>query len=131
MKFNYPELDYELKGERSCYTPGRVYTYIKDSRGEHRGLFDNDLLLCIRKSGDCHYDFLRIVETGSTNYDPEYGRPIYTLHQYFKVIDEKFSVYGGMKEAFPNMETLSELDLIHILFTKKLIIPLYNTLCWV
>lgn len=120
-KYNYGALDYESPRERSCYTVGRVYQY--NSEQPKRGFINGDLLLCIRKSGDAYYDFVRIEKHTETSYS---GIPTFQLFAYFKLLD-KTSEYGGMIEAFPNMETLTELDLVHILYSDQVLIPLFAT----
>lgn len=122
-KYEYQELDYEGTCERSCYTPGRVYRF-NHEHGSKRGLMDGDLLLCIMKSGDCHADFVRITHRETTSYT---GIPTYQLFAYFDVHD-KHSEYGGMEDAFPRMETLSPVDLIHVLLKKQVLIPFRATL---
>ena len=129
-KYKYSELDYKAASERSCYTPGRVYVYGKVVSGSPRGIKEGDLLLCIRKSGDCFYNFIRIqyrTRTGDSKFESLGGIPTYKLWNYYDVL-EKFNSYGGMKEAFPNMETLSELDLIHTLYSKQVLIPYLSTM---
>lgn len=121
-KYKYNELDYKAPGQRSCYVPGRVYIY-NNNRGQKRGFVNGDLLLCIRKSGDCFYDFIRIKKQAETSYS---GIPTYQLFAYFELLN-KTNEYGGMKEAFPTMETLSKLDLVHALYKKEVLIPLFAT----
>ena len=89
-----------------------------------RGFVEGDLLLCIMKSGDCYYDFIRIEKTGETQYS---GVPTYQLHAYFKTLN-RISSYGGMEDAFPKMEPLSPTDLVHVLYSEQVLIPLYVTL---
>jgi len=121
-KYKYTALDYKSRICRSCYTVGRVYVYNGD-KWQKRGFIKNDLLLCIKKSGDCHYGFVRIEKRTETSYS---GVPEYQLFAYYKLFD-KISCYGGMKEAFPNMETLSETDLVHVLYNEEVLIPLLAT----
>tara|TARA_R110000796_G_scaffold252137_1_gene385327 strand:- start:24185 stop:24631 length:447 start_codon:yes stop_codon:yes gene_type:complete len=122
-KYNYGELDYESVSERSCYTVGKVYSYNSGFSIE-RGLLEGDLLLCIKKSGDGCYDFVRIEKFTETYYS---GIPTFTLYAYFKLRD-KFMLYGGHKEAFPNMELLSANDLVHVLYKGEVLIPLFATM---
>ena len=123
-KYEYQELNYEAKHNRTCYTVGKVYRYETRKGFKQRHLDDGDLLLCIMKSGDCHYDFIRIVKTTETSYS---GIPTYQLHAYFKT-EEKVSCYGGMEDAFPKMEALTPTDMVHVLYDEQVLIPLYATL---
>ena len=123
-KYQYSELDYVAKGQRSCYTVGKVYRYKNREGFSQRYLVDGDLLLCIMKSGDCHYDFVRVTKTSETPYT---GTPTYQLFAYFDT-KEKVSCYGGMEDAFPKMEPLSPTDLVHVLHHGRVLIPLYATL---
>jgi len=122
-KFEYKELDYVASSQRSCYTPGRVYRFNSGPRRRPRrsirGILNNDLLLCINKSGDCYYNFVRIKHETTTKYS---GQLTYQLFAYFKVLN-KCGLYGGMEEAFPRMETLSPVDLVHILADEKFSSP--------
>ena len=121
----YKTLEYEASRERSCYTPGRVYLVTqrvsKDSR-----LIEGDFLLCIRKSGDSHYDFIRIERTGETQ-DSFNNLPLETLSVYFEV-KTKHSAYGGMPEAFPSMTTLPDFVLVHALYSGQLLLPMLEVL---
>lgn len=122
-KFKYGDLEYISLKQGSCYTVGRVYI-VNNVRTPKRGLLEGDLMLCIKKSGDCFYDFVRIEKFTETSYS---GIPTYQLFAYYNILD-KTSCYGGMKEAFPKMETLSDSDLVHILFSDQVLIPLVVTL---
>ena len=122
-KHSYRKLDYTASRQRSCYTIGKVYVY-NDNNNNNRGFLKNDLLLCIKKCGDCCYDFIRIEKTTETQYN---GIPSYQLEAYFS-LHNKIMCYGGMMEAFPNMEALSKLDLVHVLYSKQVLIPLIVTL---
>lgn len=122
-KYQYSELNYDAPRQHSCYVPGRVYK-ANDRAAQNRHILNGDLLLCIRKSGDSYYDFIRLTKETETSYS---GIPSYQLHAYFKLSD-KVSCYGGLNEAFPEMETISELDMVHALYTEQLLIPLISTL---
>lgn len=111
-KYNYSDLEYEAFKQGSCYVPGRVYKN-KDK-----------LLLCVKKSGDCFYDFVEIKYNTHTSWT---GKITYQIHNYYDVIG-KTSTYGGMKQAFPKMETLSAIDLVHVLIQEKVLIPRIVTL---
>lgn len=124
-KYIYRELNYTAPKQRSCYTIGKVYTYVNSNSIENN--IEDDLLLCISKSGDCHYDFVKIEKSSETSFDSGLAKPSYQLFAYFK-LKSKVSSYGGMEEAFPKMEALSELDLVHVLYKNEVLIPLFAVL---
>jgi len=126
-KYEYRSLEYDADRQRSCYTVGKVYRYKPMFENDpKRGFVEGDLLLCIMKSGDCCYEFIRIEKTTETQYSGG-GAPPYQLHAYFKTLNS-ITCYGGMEDAFPKMEPLSDTDLVHVLYSEQVLIPLYATL---
>lgn len=109
MGYKYKELDYENVGEGSSATIGKVYRVKEDDLRSR--LFKGDLLLCLFKSGDCHYDYVRVSHRCGNGYD-EY----FTLH-------EAHTGYGGtFEDAFPSMRPFNASDLVHVLHKGECLI---------